>query len=486
MKVSFAVPALPRSGALALTVSKGGTLEGLAAEADSASSGALSRAITASRFDGTARTTLEVTAPAGLDAERVLLVGVGDELDSRLAEDIGGTVYSALAKSGSEAAVFAWPQAGSGAAAGLGAALAAYRFDKYRTQLKDKDKPTLAALALAVPDADAAARSYEEDGAQVVEAVAFARDFVSEPGNVLYPETYAEGLRDLEAVGVSVEVLDRAALEELKMATLLGVAQGSTREARVVVMRWQGSDGPPIALVGKGVTFDTGGISIKPAGGMEEMKWDMGGSAAVAGAMRAVAGRKAAANVVGIVGLVENMPSATAQRPGDVVTSYSGQTVEVINTDAEGRLVLADLLAYVIERYEPRAVVDLATLTGAMVMALAHEYAGMFSNDEALAKALLAAGDAVDEKLWRFPLHDAYDKMLESPIADMRNIGSSREAGAITAAQFLKRFVGETAWAHLDIAGTAWTDKARPTVPKGATGYGVRLLDRLVRDVCES
>jgi len=283
-----------------------------------------------------------------------------------------------------------------------------------------------------------------------------------------------------------VEVFDRAALEELKMATLLGVAQGSAREARVVVMRWQGGEGPPIALVGKGVTFDTGGISIKPSGGMEEMKWDMGGSAAVAGAMRAVAGRKAAANVVGIVGLVENMPSATAQRPGDVVTSYSGQTVEVINTDAEGRLVLADLLAYVIELYEPRAVIDLATLTGAMVMALAHEYAGVFSNDDTLAESLISAGAAVDEKLWRFPLHDAYDKMLESPIADMRNIGSSREAGAITAAQFLKRFVGETPWAHLDIAGTAWTDKARPTVPKGATGYGVRLLDRLVRDVCES
>ena len=215
------------------------------------------------------------------------------------------------------------------------------------------------------------------------------------------------------------------------------------------------------------------------------MKWDMGGSAAVAGAMKAIAGRKAAAHVVGIVGLVENMPSSTAQRPGDVVTSYSGQTVEVINTDAEGRLVLADLLAYVIEHYEPHAVVDLATLTGAMVNALAHEYAGMFSNDDELAASLLAAGEAVDEKLWRFPLHDVYDKMLESDIADMKNIGP-REAGAITAAQFLKRFVGKTSWAHLDIAGTAWTDKARPTVPKGATGYGVRLLDRLVRDVCES
>ena len=485
MKISFAAPALPRSGALVLTVAKGGTLDGLAAEADSAASGALSKAIAASRFDGAPKTTLEVMAPAGLDVERVLLVGAGDELNTRLAEDIGGTVYSALAKSGSESAVLVWPEAGSAAAAGLGAALAAYRFDKYRTQLKDKDRPALAELIVAAPDADAASRSYEEDGARVVEAVAFARDFVTEPGNVLYPETYAESLRELEAVGVSVEVLDRAALEELKMGTLLGVAQGSAREARVVVMRWQGGEGPPMALVGKGVTFDTGGISIKPSGGMEQMKWDMGGSAAVAGAMRAIAGRKAAANVVGIVGLVENMPSSTAQRPGDVVTSYSGQTVEVINTDAEGRLVLADLLAYVIERYEPRAVVDLATLTGAIVAALAHEYAGVFSNDDALAGSLLAAGEAVDEKLWRFPLHDAYDKKLESHIADMKNIGP-RDAGAITAAQFLKRFVGETAWAHLDIAGTAWTDEARPTVPKGATGYGVRLLDRLVRDVCES
>ncbi len=484
MKVSFAAPALPGSGALVLTVAKGGSLAGVAAEADLAASGALSKAIAASRFDGEAKTTLEVVAPPGLDADRVLLVGSGEEPDARLAEDIGGAVYTALAKSGSESAFICWPGTGS-AAVGLGAALAAYRFDKYRTQLQDSDKPTLAEITIASPDADAARKSYEEDGARIVEAVAFARDFVSEPGNVLYPETYAEELRDLEAVGVSVEVFDQAALEELKMATLLGVAQGSAREARVVVMRWPGADGPPMALVGKGVTFDTGGISIKPSGGMEEMKWDMGGSAAVVGAMRAIAGRKAAANVVGIVGLVENMPSSTAQRPGDVVTSYSGQTVEVINTDAEGRLVLADLLAYVIERFEPRAVIDLATLTGSMVMALAHEYAGMFSNDDALAESLMAAGEAVDEKLWRFPLHDVYDKMLESHIADMKNIGP-REAGAITAAQFLKRFVGQTSWAHLDIAGTAWTDKARPTVPKGATGYGVRLLDRLVRDVCES
>ena len=485
MKVSFAAPALPQSGALVLTVAKGGALEGLAADADTAASGALVRAVAASRFDGEAKATLEVLAPAGLGAERVLLVGIGQELDERLAEDIGGTVYTALAKSGSESAVLAWPQSGSATAAGLGAALAAYRFDKYRTQLKDKDKPTLAGLTIVADDADAASEAFEKHGTKIVEAVAFARDFVWEPGNLLYPENYAEALRQLEPLGVSVEVLDRTALEELKMGALLGVAQGSAREARVVVMRWQGAEGPPTALVGKGVTFDSGGLSLKPGNSMEGMKWDMGGSAAVVGAMKALAGRRAAAHVVGIVGLVENMPSSTAQRPDDVVTSYSGQTVEVLNTDAEGRLVLADLLAYVIERYEPRAVVNLATLTGAMVAALAHEYAGMFSNDDELAASLLAAGEAVDEKLWRFPLHAAYDKMLESDIADMKNIGP-REAGAITAAQFLKRFVGKTPWAHLDIAGTAWTDKARPTVPKGATGYGVRLLDRLVRDVCES
>ena len=483
MKISFATPALPASGALALPVAQGGALEGLAAEADAATSGALTRAMAASRFDGEAKSVLEIVAPAGLDAERVLLVGAGKELDERLAEDIGGTVFTRLANSGSKAALLAWPDAETAAAAGLGASLAAYRFDKYRTQLKEKDKPTLTALTVAVADPDAA-RAAHEAASQVAAGVAFARDFVTEPPNLLYPESYAEALRELEAVGVTVEVFDRAALEELKMNTLLGVAQGSAREARVVAMRWAGAEGPPIALVGKGVTFDTGGISLKPAGGMEEMKTDMGGSAAVAGAMRAIAGRKAAAHVVGIVGLVENMPSSTAQRPSDVVTSYSGQTVEVLNTDAEGRLVLADLLAWVIERDKPRAIVDLATLTGAMVISLGHEYAGMFCNDDELAAALLAAGEAVDEKLWRLPLHKAYDKLLESPIADMKNIGP-RPAGAITAAQFLKRFVGETPWAHLDIAGVAWAEKPRPTVPKGATGYGARLLDRLVRDVCE-
>ena len=485
MKVTFAAPSLPKSGALVLAVGESAELEGPAAEADAATGGALSRAAAAARFDGKPRAVVEILAPAGLDAERVLLAGTGAELDERTAEDLGGTVCAALAKSGSRTATLVWPEPELAAAAGLGAALAAYRFDKYRTQRKDeKDRPTLAEFTVATGDAAVAERAYA-DAAKVAEGVAFARDFVSEPGNVLFPASYADSLVPLGDLGVEVEVLDRRALEGLGMGALLGVAQGSAREARVVVMHWRGgADEAPLALVGKGVTFDTGGISIKPAGGMESMKWDMGGSAAVVGAMKALAGRKARANVVGIVGLVENMPSATAQRPGDVVTSYSGQTVEVINTDAEGRLVLADLLAYVIGRCAPGAAIDLATLTGAMVVSLGHEYAGMFSNDDTLAGNLYSAGVAVDEKVWRLPLGDAYDKLIKSDIADMKNVGP-RGAGAISAAQFLKRFVGETPWAHLDIAGMAWTDKARPTVPKGATGFGVRLLDRLVRDAYE-
>ena len=255
-----------------------------------------------------------------------------------------------------------------------------------------------------------------------------------------------------------------------------------------MIMRWLGAkdqEAAPIAFVGKGVTFDSGGISLKPGAGMEEMKWDMAGSGAVIGVMRALAGRHAAVNVVGVVGLVENMPSGNAQRPGDVVTSMSGQTIEVINTDAEGRLVLADALHYTLDRFKPRAVIDLATLTGAIIIALGHEYGGLFANDESLAEQLTAAGKAVGEPLWRLPLGDAYDKQIKSDIADMKNVGSGREAGSITAAQFLKRFVGETKWAHLDIAGMAWSKKDSAVVPKGATAFGVRLLDRLVADYYE-
>jgi leucyl aminopeptidase len=287
-------------------------------------------------------------------------------------------------------------------------------------------------------------------------------------------------------LGIEIEVLDRDQMAKLNMGALLGVAQGSIREPRLLVLRWKGGgDGQPTAFVGKGVTFDTGGISIKPAAGMEAMKWDMGGAGAVAGAMMALARRKAKANIVGICGLVENMPGGNAQRPGDVVHTMSGQTVEVINTDAEGRLVLADAVAYVQRNYQPSTIIDLATLTGAILVSLGHEFAGLFSNDEQLAEKLMQAADESGDKLWRMPLGDAFDRLLDSPIADMKNVGP-REGGSITAAQFIKRFIENgTKWAHLDIAGMAWSDKPSETYDKGATGFGVRLLDQYVADNLE-
>jgi leucyl aminopeptidase len=318
--------------------------------------------------------------------------------------------------------------------------------------------------------------------------VAFARTLVTEPANILYPETFVERCRVLESLGVTIEVLDEAAMRELGMGALLGVSQGSEREARVLALRYDGSDGQaaePTVFVGKGVTFDTGGISLKPGPGMEDMKWDMGGAAAVAGALHAIAGRKAKVHVVGICGLVENMPDGKAQRPGDVVTTMSGQTVEVLNTDAEGRLVLCDVITWAQKTYKPKRIVDLATLTGAMIVSLGYEHGGLFSNSDPLADQLVAAGKAVGEKLWRMPMGETYDKLIESPIADMKNIGP-REAGSITAAQFIARFVEERVeWAHLDIAGMVWSAKPTHLWEKGATGYGVRLLDRFTRDVLE-
>jgi leucyl aminopeptidase len=320
----------------------------------------------------------------------------------------------------------------------------------------------------------------------VADAVCRARDLVSEPANVLTPKAFADACADLAAMGIEVEILDREALSGLGMRALLAVAQGSAQSPYVAVMRWRGSGSgggrPPLALVGKGVCFDSGGISIKPAQGMEDMKHDMAGAAAVYGAMLALAGRKARADVVGVVGLVENMPSGTAQRPGDVVRGMAGKTIEVVNTDAEGRLVLADLLHHTRERFNPCAMIDLATLTGAVVVALGHERAGLFATDEDLASRLTAAGEATGELLWRLPLDKAYEKHVKSTIADLKNVGRGREAGSIAGAVFLKEFVGDTPWAHLDIAGTAWTSRDLPLAGKGATGFGVRLLDRLVAE----
>lgn len=324
--------------------------------------------------------------------------------------------------------------------------------------------------------------------------VDFARDLVSEPANILYPAEFAERLEGLKKLGLKIEVYGQKELEKLGFGTMLAVSQGSVREPRMVVMQWLGASGgdekkakkpkEPLVFVGKGVTFDTGGISLKPAAGMEDMKWDMAGAGAVSGLMAALAGRKAKLDAIGLVGLVENMPSGSATRPGDVVKSYAGKTVEILNTDAEGRLVLADVLYYAQERFAPKFMVNLATLTGAIIVGLGHEYAGLFSNSDELVQKLVASGEIVGEKLWRMPLvkeGEAYDKELDSAIADVKNIGGGRAGGSITAAQFLQRFVNNTPWAHLDIAGMAWATKDAGVTPKGATAFGVRLLDHFAR-----
>ncbi len=440
------------------------------------------------RFEGEATSVSEQFVEDGTTPRRVLIVGVGSSGDG--SENFGGTVVARLLTSGEKTVVIDLGALGydadNTARVGLGAALRSWRHDRYRTKLKDKQKPSLNEVVIVGGSGEAEQR-FKTRWAPVVAGVSLTRELVTEPANIIYPESFVERVRaSLENSGVEVDVLDRAQMESLGMGALLGVAQGSAREGRLMVLRWNGAgDSRAIAFVGKGVTFDTGGISIKPAAGMEAMKWDMGGAGAVVGAMKALALRKAKANVVGICGLVENMPGGNAQRPGDVVTTMSGQTVEVINTDAEGRLVLADAVTYVQRHFNPGTIIDLATLTGAILVSLGHEWAGLFSNNEDLATELLQAGDESGDRLWRMPLGESFDRLIDSPIADMKNVGP-REGGSITAAQFIQRFV-ETGinWAHIDMAGKAWSDKATSTYEKGATGFGVRLLDQYVEDVVE-
>ncbi len=368
---------------------------------------------------------------------------------------------------------------------GYGARLRAYDFGKYFTKRKEKDTPSLHTLEFACPNPNQAKKGFDPL-AGVAGGVELARNVVSEPPNVLHPESYADTIKEMTKLGVKVEILGEKEMAKLGMHSLLGVGLGSRRESKLVIMQWNNApktaSKQPIAFVGKGVTFDTGGISLKPSANMDEMKYDMGGSAAVVGVMHALAARKAEVNAIGVVGLVENMPDGQAQRPGDIVTSMSGQTIEVLNTDAEGRLVLADALWYTQDRFKPRFMVNLATLTGAIVVALGSQHGGLFSNDDELSARLEEAGKQSGEKLWRFPLGPEYDKQIDSKVADMQNIGNAKGAGSITAAQFLQRFVNDVPWAHLDIAGMAWAKKASDVVPAGASGFGVRLLDQLVRN----
>jgi leucyl aminopeptidase len=455
--------------------------------------GLLVRAARSDGFKGKAGKVMELIAPAGLKAERLLVLGVGKRKDLKETSwlKFGGAVMGKVPAAARAATVLLESPQGKIAAEdaadfALGLRLRAYRFDRYKTKRKEddeKDRAPKASIAIACAD-PAAARKASGSRAAIAEGIILARELVNEPANVLYPAEFARRASALKKLGVLVEVLDVPAMEKLGLRALLGVGQGSTHASRLVVMRWNGAKKKetPVAFIGKGVCFDTGGISIKPAASMEDMKGDMAGAACVVGLMHALAARKARANVVGAIGLVENMPDGKAQRPGDIVKSMSGQTIEIVNTDAEGRLVLGDVLWYVKERFQPKFMVDLATLTGAILVALGQEYAGLFSNDDKLAKRLEEAGQATGERVWRLPLGPEFDKMIDSKFADMKNVGAGRHAGSITAAQFLQRFVDKTPWAHLDIAGTGMSAPASDINVSWGPGWGVRLLDRLVED----
>ena len=452
------------------------------------------RAAEIAKFKAKAMATLDVIAPAGSPADRLVVLGLGKP-EAITAHDWlrAGGAAAAQFKSATNVVVFLdapGVEVGPEQAAdfALGLMLRAYTFDAYKTKKKDdEEKPPTTVAVTIVTGVHGQAEERLVEVRATAAGVISARDLVNLPPNVLGPVEFAAKAKELEALGAEVEILTEKEMQELKMGALLGVAQGSVRPPRLAVIQWKGGKPgeAPVAFIGKGVVFDSGGISIKPGAGMEDMKGDMGGAAAVAGLMHVLAARKARVNVVGILGLVENMPDGNAQRPGDIVTSMSGQTIEIINTDAEGRLVLGDALWYCNDRFKPRFMINLATLTGAILVALGNQHAGLFSNDDELASRLFAAGEATGEKLWRMPLGKEYDKMIDSKFADMKNTGG-RHAGAITAAQFLKRFVGETPWAHLDVAGTAMNSPSTEISQSWASGYGVRLLDRLVRDHYEA
>jgi leucyl aminopeptidase len=452
--------------------------------------GPFAGALAGARFTGAKGQALDILAPQGTEAARLVLVGAGkrDGFDALGAEHAAANAYNAVKTSGLSTLRIEMPtgEPELAARAALGVRLACYRFDKYRTKEPAEKKPSIVKTEVAAADADGALAAFAPL-ADLADAVSFTRDLVSEPANVLYPAEFARRVKELESLGLEVEILGEPEMTKLGMGSLLGVGQGSVRESQLVVIRWNGAakNAQPIAFVGKGVCFDTGGISIKPAENMEDMKWDMGGAGAVAGLMHVLAGRKAKVNAVGILGLVENMPDGNAQRPGDVVTSMSGQTIEIINTDAEGRLVLADALWYCQQRFKPKFMVDLATLTGAVIIALGNDYAGCYATDETLAANLLAASAAEGEPLWRMPLPESYNKQIDSMIADVKNTGG-RPGGSITAALFLQKFINGVPWAHLDIASTAWKKPSSvPTIPDGATGFGVRLLNRMVQEKYE-
>lgn len=487
--VTFAKFTAPAKGSVIVLVPEGGKLSEAASACDPAD--ILPKVFATVDFTGKFATTVEALAPQGTGYDRLAAIGLGaaGEMDEYAWVKIGGLVQAA-ARSATEVTVIVEAEgstagAREAASIGLGILLRAYKFDKYKTQKAENGKPAAkkpAKITIQCADPTAAKKAYAQQAA-IGEGVIIARNLVNEPANILGPVEFAAQAKALEKLGVKVEILTEKEMKRLGMGALLGVSQGSVRPPRLVVMQWMNGKArqKPVAFIGKGVVFDTGGISIKPASGMEDMKGDMAGAAAVVGTMHALASRKARTNAIGIIGLVENMPDGNAQRPGDIVTSMSGQTIEVINTDAEGRLVLADALWYCKEQFKPQFMINLATLTGAILVALGNSHAGLFSNDDDLSEQLSAAGNVTGEKVWRMPMGSEYDKMIDTKNADMKNTGG-RYAGSITAAQFLKRFVGDTPWVHLDVAGTAMGSPASEISQGWASGFGVRLLDRLVAD----
>lgn len=491
MKIAFSKAAAPAGAALIVPAFEDGEPSAAHAALDASTSGALGKATSAANFSGKKGQSLELLGLAGAEATRIVLIGAGKRADFTAldAETIGGAGVAPILKTQEKSAAFllegfSTDKVGAGETAAriaFGALLRSYRFDKYRTKLEKDQKPSLDKVTVNTPAADAKTKFVSLE--KIADGVFLTRDLVSEPPNILFPETFAARCKELETLGVKVTVLGEKEMQKLGMGMLLGVGQGSIRESKLVAMEWMGGKKgeAPVAFVGKGVCFDTGGISLKPGPGMEDMKWDMGGAGAVTGAMAAIAGRKAKANVVGVIGLVENMPDGGAQRPSDIVKSMSGQTVEILNTDAEGRLVLGDAVWWTQEKFKPKAMIDLATLTGAIIISLAHEYAGLFTQDDKLAEQLQAAATASGDPLWRMPLAKAHFDMIKSDVADMKNIGP-REGGSSTAAAFIGKFVKDgQSWAHLDIAGMAWNTKEKPICPKGGAGFGVRLLDEYIR-----
>ena len=481
--VSFTADALAKSGTSIVPIFKGGKAFG-AAE-DLVKTSAYKAAAKASGFKGEKGKSFTLYALEGNETGAVKFVGAGKPAEFN-AELFAARAIKSLLTSGETSVTF---QLGGieitpddCARAAVGARLSAYRFDTYRTKLAANKKNSVKRIKVACSELAPTRKSYTNFHGPICDGTVLARDLVNEPPNVIYPKAYADRIKSFKELGLKVEVLGEARMAKLGMHALLGVGLGSERESQLVIMKWDGGKkgDKPVCLVGKGVTFDTGGISLKGGNGMWDMKGDMGGSAAVVGAMHALAARKAKANVIGIVGLVENMPDGKAQLPGDIVTSMSGQTIEVLNTDAEGRLVLADALHYAVTKYKPKAMINLATLTGAIITSLGHEHAGMFSNNDALAEEISGASETSTEKTWRMPLAPEYDKLIDSPNADMKNIGGSA-AGSITAGQFLQRFVGKTKWAHLDIAGTGMKNTRNdPRETTFGTGFGVRLLNHWV------